>query len=370
MEIKINKVDEFKNIIKSLSGITDNNSFRPVLSCLNFMVNNGVMTIISGNEIISVNKLIADDIYTADEDGSFLVNAKVFEQIFSKIKGSDTIIKKTQDNSLYIKSSNSEYFINLYSENNYPKINFAFDSEKSFKLSSSQLSKSIKKTIFAATEKGQRVILNGVNIKFKDKNLVFTATDGFRVARHSIFLDSDHEVNETVHIKAMKEIYKLITEGSDINISLNKEWLYIEENGSIIKSKVIEGIYPNLDRIFPKERLNSVSVSKSEIIDIIDRALVIDQTSNEISFSIDKEKLKVKNNQHQVGNAEVSCESHTYKGSTPIVNFSVNPKFIIDALKSIDSKDVRIDINDALKPVIIYSDEDKSMFNLIQPLKV
>ncbi|NQX84123.1 MAG: DNA polymerase III subunit beta [Mycoplasmataceae bacterium] len=370
MEITIKRNKEFKNIIKNISSIIDNNSIRPVLSCLSFNISDGVLNIIAANEIISINKIVDKTIYSSDQSGHFLVNGKVFEQIISKTKGDEVTIKKTQDNSLYISSTESEYFVNLYVDSEFPRVNFNYPEDNIFEMKASSLSAAVKKTVFAASEKDQRVILNGINVKIKDGTIIFSATDGFRISRYSSSIEHAKDMSETIHVKAMREITKLVEPSSDLKISITKEWLYVDDKGSVIKSKVIDGIYPNLDRIFPKERLNSVTVNKTDILDMIDRVMVISPFSTEISIDLSNEQMKIKNNQQQVGNAEVVKKNHTYEGKEENISFSVNPRYILDAIKHIDGEDIRIDVNGTLKPIIISSSSDKHMFNLVQPLKV
>jgi len=370
MEIRINKVNNFKNDIRSLYSIIDNNSFRPILSCFYFKLNNSKLEIVASNETISVKKTINPINYsTSNKDDEFIINAKIFENIIHSIKDNEIIIKVTEDNSLYIKSLHSEYFLNLFIEEKYPIINFNNNSENNFKLNSNDLNNAIKKTVFAASDNDQRIILNGINIKTKDNNLVFTSTDSYRISRYKSKIKTDREISETVHIKAMKEINKLINKDTTLDISINSDWFYIKNSEVIIKSKVIDGIFPNVDRVFPKEFKNTIKIKKNELLNAIDSALVINNMSDEINIKLSDGAIIIKNEEVQIGNAFSKTNNFEFIGENKSISFSINPKFLIEAVKSFNDSELKLQINDSFKPLIISSDSEPQNYNLIQPLK-
>ena len=369
MELKIVNFIKFKKIIKQLINVVEASSIRPILECFYFTINQDEFKIIAANDIISVKRIIDSDIYQANASEEFILNARVFDNIISNIDSDNLTISKTNNNTLQITTSNSEYVLNLFSDEEYPLINFNHDNKEIINLLGADLIKAIKKTIYASSEKDSRIILNGINIKVKDRHLIFTGTDSYRIARYTLFHEVNNEVSETVHIKAMKEIYKLISENEEIKVSINADWLFIETTKMIIKSKVIDGIYPNVDRVFPKELINKLTISRRKFISAIESVLVINNLSDEIAIQISKDKMLIKNNQQQIGNAEIVVDEYEYQGAKPLIKFSVNPKFLLEALKSLDKDEITLQINDSFKPIIINSEMEKNVYCLIQPLK-
>ena len=139
------------------------------------------------------------------EEGSILVESRYLNEIVKKID-SDEIHVEIIDGALTRFSGNSAQFkINGMRPDDYPAIDFSKPAS-SIKINAADLNLIIDQTVFATSAKETRPVLTGVNIKMADHNLVFTATDSYRLAKKTIPFDSEESFNVTIPAKSLKSL--------------------------------------------------------------------------------------------------------------------------------------------------------------------
>ena len=57
------------------------------------------------------------------------------------------------------------------------------------------------------------------------------------------------------------------------------------------------------------------------------------------------------------------------KNNDKEIKIAFSSKFMMEALKTINSKDIRILLNSDIKPIILKTDEDENLIQLLLPIK-
>ncbi|KJR40072.1 DNA polymerase III subunit beta, partial [Candidatus Magnetoovum chiemensis] len=115
----------------------------------------------------------------------------------------------------------------------------------------------IDKTVYCTGEQDTKYTLNGIKIDVKgdDKEIALIGTDGHRLAYISSSIETDYteDIEIVIPKKSILEIRKFLS-GIDEDILFDKTHnhirFYIQDKE--ILSKLLEGKFPDYDKVIPK----------------------------------------------------------------------------------------------------------------------
>ena len=167
----------------------------------------------------------------------------------------------------------------------------------------------------------------------------------------------------------MREISRILSDSDEYTeIFITDKHVLFIVNGNTVVSRVIDGDYIKYEQTFTDEFGTKIVVSKNELISALERASLISRDARKmpVKFEISEGKIII-TSQTEMGKAheEVDC---TFEGSELKIAF--NPRFLIEALKSVEDDNVSIQFNSSLSPCIIKPEEGDKYKYLILPLRV
>ncbi|AGM25598.1 DNA polymerase III subunit beta [Spiroplasma syrphidicola EA-1] len=356
--LKVSRIISQKTLIPSLLGIL----IEVKKDKVTFTTSDGDTSIKS--EILVGNNLVIKSI------GNILIKNKFIIEVIRKIEDEFITLEAVEGSLIKIKAHNFDSVLNTLTASDYPHL--AFETKgKEITFTSSLLKEIISQTSFAIGEKEKRIVFNGLNLKtdLAKQELIITATDSFRLSSKKIAYHNSNEFDVIIPGKFINEIGKLINDTDDIIMKINEKSVSVLLNNTIIQSKIIEGKYPDTTKVIPDSFNTSLTVNNRELIKIIERASVL---SNEamttiVTLKIDNQKVKITSFTQEIGNTEEEIQDYKIEGSDQIISF--NSKYILDALKAFKTKEVTIKMIDEAKPLIIVSQEDDSLQQLVLPIR-
>ena len=156
-------------------------------------------------------------------------------------------------------------------------------------------------------------------------------------------------------------------------ISSNKV-LFKFEN-ILFQTRLLEGTYPDTQRIIPTEFPVSISFNKEELLQAVERVSLLSPKDRETNYNIIKLTLRpdhvveINSTNSEIGDAvEEVIPSGDVNG--PIIKIAFSSRYLVEALKSFNSNDVTIYFAGEVKPFIIKGDLDKDLLNLILPVRI
>ena len=113
----------------------------------------------------------------------------------------------------------------------------------------------------------------------------------------------------------------------------------------------------------------AVVLNTREILSSIDRASLLTQSgkNNVVKLVADDQKLEITANTPEVGNATETVEVSEFSGDPLKISF--NAKFMMDALRAVDSEQIRVAFTGAMAPFIIQPTDNDSLLYLILPVR-
>ena len=355
----VSKALSSKNLIPILSGIKFN------------LTNNGLFLSASDNDISIECFIDKEKLEKIDRVGATVIQGKYILEIIRKLEGKVVNIELLDGIKVLISCGNSEFNLNCMEAEEFP--NLDLEEKKSPVILKCDLFKElINKTSFAVSTQETRPILTGINFIIKENKLECISTDSYRLAKKHVILDkkSDEDINIVIPGRNLIELTKII-ENDDKNIELhifNNKVLFKFDN-IMFQTRVLSGTFPDVKRLIPESFELEVKANTNELFNVIDRAslLTSEKDKNIIKFECKKNEVIITSNSPEIGRVEERMIVE--KNNNNDISIAFSSKFMMDAIRTIESKDVILCFNNDVKPIIVKDDNDDTLLQLILPIK-
>jgi DNA polymerase-3 subunit beta len=265
------------------------------------------------------------------------------------------------------------------------------------------LRKAIVQTGFAAASYDVSSILGGVYVYINDGTFECAATDGSRLAHRREKLSvmapaGKRTVGETetegkaatatleppttlkgiVPARACGEIVKLLegrdTSGkngkesnTDVRLSVSNGEIVFETETHYLSSRLISGDYPRYQELFPTEYKYVAQFKREEFVSALERVAVMsDDRTHLVKMHFEQDTLQVTANTPDVGRA---LEEVPMKFEGQVLDVAVNVRYIGEVLQRLSVDDVQVEMNGALKPLVIKPIGDENYRYLLMPVQ-
>jgi DNA polymerase-3 subunit beta len=291
------------------------------------------------------------------EKGKATINGKKFYEII-KALNDDFIYLEIKNNLAIITQNNSIYKLPVFDANEFPEFPSIEDS-KEIRINSFIFIDGLKKILPVIDTNNPKYELNGALLNINDKTIDLVSTDTKRLAIISTKNNNSKTIELIIPKKAISEIRKLFI--SDFKLFFDGINLIIKSENIKFFTKLINGKFPNYQRIIPSSYKTIIKLNKSEFIKKIKQITVI---SNEIKFIINNNILEFNSISEETFEAktQINIESNLEN-----FIFAANSKFILDFLNVIDDEIFELCLNDANIPFTL---RDKEFQTIIMPLSI
>jgi len=357
--------------LRVVIGVSEQKHSQPVLGNVLFKISEGELLMVCSDLEVEVSATIACGVNENLE--TTIPGRKLLEIV--KALGDDEEIKfNIEDTKTTITSGKSKFVLATIPAKDFPYTQQK--NEEKQKINISALDKIISETSFSMAFNDARHFLNGLFFEISDERITVVATDGHRLAM-STTNNTDKRGSTTTCIiprKCIVELRRILS-----SFKGNKEMLTEVSIGSkeiifnigcfVIKSKLIEGNYPDYNKVFPDSLPNKLLVDKETLRAALQRVSILtnDQFKG-VKLLIDKAELKLTTNNpsQEEGEDIISCN---YGGDTVEIGFNLN--YLLEVIDVVDSKELNLELNNANSGCLISSNSETSTNKyIIMPMRV
>jgi DNA polymerase-3 subunit beta len=304
------------------------------------------------------------------EDGELTVPAKNIFEIVSNLTAG-TIHLTSEKESLKITGSGFSGRISGMNASDFPKIPQTIKKEESIDLSKTEFLNALPQVSFAASVDEGRPVLTGIYFILSKKTLSLVATDGFRLSKKIISLEkSGKEIKTVIPKNVLLEVTRTGEESESVllDIKEKEKQVVFGLDNLILSSRVLEGLYPDFEKIIPKSSSVKVRVDKEEFLRAVKLASVFARDSaNIVKIKIMKDSIKLSAESSQVGNQETTVDAKVEGES---IEISFNYKFLEDFLHVVKGDEILMEFNNASSPGVFTDPKDPNFLHLIMPVKI
>lgn len=355
--------------ISNVNGAVEKKNTIPVLQNIKIEASDEKVTLSATDMDILVNSSFTAGMKNG---GTTTVPAQMFFDIVRKIPdGTNIVISQEGANILHIQYGKSKFNLPCIDAGEFPSLSEGELGEE-IEVEASKLSQMIDKTRFAISSDETRYYLNGLFLQAFDNNGKFelrtVATDGHRMALS--FLENV-KINNAFGVilpkKSVAEIKRIIGDLQVVKISVSRVKIKIATEHTTIISKLIDGEYPNYDKVLPKENNQVAVVNKREFLDAVDRVSTVATDKNRLlKMVVENGKLNLQVNTNDGSFAYEELEIN-YSGDK--IEAGLNSRFLMDILSQVDKEEVILKFKDNFSPVLIEAKDLNSTF-VLMPVRV
>ncbi|MEA1953609.1 MAG: DNA polymerase III subunit beta [Campylobacterota bacterium] len=353
MKIKAKK-QIIESILINLQPFLEKKDASQITSHILFEANNNECVIKATDGEIGLK--IVTEYITVDSEGSFTANGKKLLDIIRILKDDEITLEKLND-MLIIKQKHSKFKLPTFNPETYPKFPI-IDNKSQITLDSLSLIQNLKKISPAIDTNNPKFELNGALINIKNSSTDLVGTDTRRLAIATIENINSKELSLIVPKKAILEIQKLFLD--NIDIFFDETNLIISNKNYFFFTRLINGKYPDYERIIPSVIKHTITLPKKEMLDAIKMITTISQ---EIKMTLNENSIIF--NSLSADNVEAKTELSTYTGLNEKFELSFNSKYILDFISQIDSAEFVIEFNETSLPFIVKND---TFITIIMPI--
>jgi DNA polymerase-3 subunit beta len=231
----------------------------------------------------------------------------------------------------------------------------------------------VAKTQFAITGEDTRFFLNGAKFVLKPGSLTLVATDGHRLALVEVPHASgiEQEVGVILPRKTLLELGKLLSEGDgEVVFEAGENHLFFEVGGRTLISRVIDGQFPAYERVIPKGNDKHIEFDRERLTSAVKRvALLSNERSRAVKFSIDRERVDVTSSSSEFGEAHEQLPVD-YAGTPLTISF--NAQYVLDFLNVAGSDVVSLSLKDDVSQAVMkpIGSEGYDYTYVIMPMRI
>jgi len=371
MKLKIKQKVLMEHLNYVIKGISSKNLI-PILNCIKFeLTNEGLYLLSTDNELAIKSFIPSSDIEEIEVQGELLISGRYIYDIVRKLTNEIINIEEIIDSQVLITTDTSSFKLNCNEVSEFPSLDLEFTTtpllieQKVFKTT-------INQTLFASSMQESRPILTGLNFKINDNIMEVTATDSYRLSKKRIILDSKVEDNVDIIIpnRNLSEIVKLMSE-EDIKIELHvfSNKVIFKINNLIIMTRLINGNYPDTNKLIPSEFELKIKVNLNNLFNAIDRASLLTnvEEKNTIKLETRNDVMIISSNIPEIGNVEEKININ--KNNDKDIKISFSSKYMMDAIKTFDSEEIELSFNGEIKPIILNYVDNDDLTQLILPIR-
>lgn len=303
------------------------------------------------------------------EEGDIVINSKLFGDIIRKLPDEQVEISTDSGNIVYINCGNSKFTIKGDSANDYPKLPEVVE-EELLEIKQSKVREIIKETVFATTQDPTKPILMGCLIEVTDGKISSAAIDGYRLAVRSEYIEAnDKSIRVVIPGKTLIDISALATdEDNNMQIGFSDRNAIFIINETKIVSRLLEGDFIDYKKLLPKEHLTQVKVNTKGFMNCIERASLLSESekNNLIKLAIRENNIIITSNTER-GNVIEEIETVL---SGELLDIAFNSRYLLDALKVINSDYITMDFTTNVNPCIIKPVSSTEYTYLLLPVRV
>ncbi len=367
---------ERNHLLKSLSHVhrvVERRNTYPILANVLLKAVDGRVDLRATDLDIEVTESVPAMVGTA---GTTTVPAHTLYEIVRKLSdGAEVRLETDGAEQMLLTSGRSRFHLACISPDSFPDLKSGTFTHE-FSLPAAALRELIERTQFAISNEETRYYLNGIYIHTLEINgapiLRAVATDGHRMARAETDAPGGAKGMPGIIVpkKTVSEIQKLLdgAEG-DVQVEVSDTKIRFALGGVVLLSKLIEGTFPDYDRVTPKNNDKEMSVDRSSFATAVDRVSTIASERGgkavKLSMREGQLELSVTNPDHGTASEElaVSFEPESFE-------IGFNARYLLDIVGQIRSENVIFLFNDAGSPTLVREEGDSSALYVLMPMRV
>ncbi len=304
------------------------------------------------------------------ESGEITVPARKLLDICKSLPEGSEIELTVKEQKVVVRSGRSRFTLASLPASEFPNVE---EGPKDFELIvlQRQLKRLIDRTSFAMAQQDVRYYLNGMLWEASKNQLRAVATDGHRLALCNLDIEGpvDQPYQMIIPRKGVNELVRLLTdEGDTAQIVFGSNHMRATTAEFTFTTKLIDGKYPEYDRVIPKGGNKTVFGSRQELKQAFARTAIL---SNEkyrgirLILTNGNLQLLANNPEQEEAEEEVLVD---YQGEELEIGFNVS--YLVDVLSVLTEETAKITLSDSNSSALVEEAQDGDSVYVVMPMRL
>jgi DNA polymerase-3 subunit beta len=365
MKLECSK-DAIKNAVMLAERMVGKNLSLPVLGGILFIAKNNKLLIRATNLDVGIEMEIPAKI---SEDGILVVHGNLLSGILSSVHDQKVVLETSGEN-LVVQATNARSVLKCMPYEDFPTLPVVAGGD-AFSMPVEKFIDGVKSVWYSASISDMKPEIASVCIYSEGENIIFVATDSFRLAEKKIFLKEKTEFHHVlIPQKNIAEILKVLDETSGkVNINVNKNQISfsLQDKDVYITSRIIDGIFPDYQQIIPKAYETEATLLKQDVMNALKVTNLFSDKFNRVDISVDilGKNMTIEAKNSATGENKTVLDA-TLTGNN--ISCGFNQKYIVDCFQSIKQDSVIFRFSGEGRPLVVRGMSDQSFMYLIMPL--
>ena len=352
--------------LQAVIGVVERRQTMPILSNVLLVAKDGELAVTATD--LEVELVAQAEVAVAD-GGEITVSGRKLLDICRALPEGSDIDMSVSGEKLVVRSGRSKFSLATLPAAEFPSVE-DIKAGQTIEVDQETLGRLIEKTHFSMAQQDVRYYLNGMLLETGGKFLRAVATDGHRLAMCEAELDgaSLDEQQVIVPRKGVLELQRLMSGEGSLNIELGPNHVRIQLEGIRFTSKLIDGRFPEYDRVIPKESSNELSADRESFKAALQRTAIL---SNEkyrgIRLIIRDSGVVMQAHNPEQEEAEEELEVQ-YSGEDIEIGFNVN--YLLDALGAVSGDEVTLSVLDGNSSCLIRQPGRDDCKFVVMPMRL
>jgi DNA polymerase-3 subunit beta len=326
---------------------------------------------LSGTDLdIAVGTMVPASV---DQEGAITLPARKLQELVRELPSAGIRFTTQGEQRVTIECGRSKFkLLGLPREEfpAFPQVTF----DKSSKTTARDLQKLVAHVAFAASTEESRPILNGVLWQLTADRMRMVATNGHRLAKMEVPLQSgaaSQPAELIVPPKALDQLRKLFSPDDEIEIGRSENHLGFRSASTVVYTRLIEGPYPNYEQVIPRENDKTATAEKAALMAALRRmSIVASEQTHRIRMSFGDGACRLSVTTPDLGEAQEEI-TVSYEGEPIDIGFNAN--YLLEVLKYIPTDEVRMTFKAPERAATVEPvgwDDPAAYLTLVMPLRL
>ncbi|MHA1158044.1 MAG: DNA polymerase III subunit beta [Alphaproteobacteria bacterium] len=366
---------ERSHLLKSLSHlhrVVERRNTIPILANVLIHASGDRITLKATDLDLEVTETVAA---VVEREGGTTVPAHILHDIVRKLPdGAEVSLDLGDGGQLGLSSGRSRFTLQVLPESDFPDLT-AGELPIRFTLPASDLRNLIDRTQFAISTEETRYYLNGIYLHLITVDgsamLRAVATDGHRLAQTQIPAPEGSAGMPGVIVprKAVGEILKLVdVPDAEVTLEVSDTKIRVTIGDVVLTSKLIDGTFPEYDRVIPRGNDKILKVGKAEFADSVDRvSTVSSERGRAVKIGLSEGRMVLSVNNPDSGSAE---EEVVVDYDAEAIEIGFNARYLLDIAGQLGTETAEFRFADAGSPTLIVGDDEIDALYVLMPMRV
>lgn len=383
MKFVVNKTELFQ-CLQRIIGVIPVKTTIPVLTNILFELDGQRLRLTGTDLEVSIITFVN---VRGEQDGAIAIPAKRLFDIIRELPDLPITIDTEKNNRITLATEKGNYKIAGESSEEYPHIaSETFVSQISYP--TLRFLRMIEKTVFAVSSDELRTTLMGVLLELRPQEMRLVATDGHRLAKisdknytapgaegkpdASFIKQESGALQAIMPTKALQMLTRNADQSELLEVAISENHLTFRLGATTIYSKLINGQFPNYDRVIPNDNELTMIIDRDMLSASVRRAAIFaNQITHQIRWSLAAGQVTISAEDVEVGGEARETLAAQYDGKAMDIGY--NAQYVQEILRHVDSEEVLLRLKDPGSAAIVepvQQKEGEHHMMLLMPIRL